>query len=827
LSTENDIAPLVSQIPLGPGHEDQERVVAAALRRLLVDGQQGVVLADEVGFGKTYEALAVLSHLCADARRRRRPFERVLVLCKPALVRKWEEETSSAHAGRGFPRYLPPKHPALALFGNDVRCIDNRATARELRHAGVRGQIVDGRHQVPRGLYIVNEKLLQEEKRQTSTLLRQIWNTRWNVVVVDEAHHYAHGNKPMQLFAPDGDLRNYDQPSLNFDKIIALTATPFELAPLELVNLLALVRADHALLSDIQAGLQNFVRALDRFFELRERSPSDPLRQHQVGLLQRLRDDDALDSGATDRGMQALLRRFLIRNTKKQNERRYFLVERIATGFTSGEFHKLDENLQQRVGRSPLIPFEGDHTLFYLELRALIQEVTDRARDGKMARTFIPIDLRQGLSSYRQIAASDLLNRDLESALRLRKLVERWNKEGKLHPKVATLAEVVRAIVEEEIRKVRESPDAWFSKVLIFNKLIRGTAPQLTEVLGGLLQVAFGRALREFLAPFGITREELGKKVRQAVDAQLDAAERALKTDPGCEPWRLVPDEFAHEDFVKHRERSILHVFREPLRRRAVQPLALIDLIRNSPSLTDAQIEEWVEREITGRAVRSVRAVIDRYLADSPYEDEPRETLIDRAERELIIELEESKSIALVGRFDGDNARDRESHRRNFNRRHNPFVLLVGQVGEEGIDLQEQCRYVLHYDLEWNPARMEQREGRVDRVGWMGKRRDAAGFIDVRFLLLKGTYEERIFHTVMQRDQWFQVLIGSKKKELGVLPEEAEQEVLQDQIEDDGSAGVLTDGEKARVMLDLRPERYDGLSLRNQHNARVRHPIER
>lgn len=806
MSTEQDIEALVSDLRLGPGHEDQERVVTAALRRLLVHGQRGVVLADEVGFGKTYEALAVLSHLCAHARRRRRSFERALVLCKPALVRKWEEETSSTRAGRGFPRYLPAKHPARELFGHEVRCIDNRATARDLRHAGVRGQRLDGRHQVPPGLYIVNEKLLQEEKRQASTLLRQLWRTRWDVVVVDEAHHYAHGNTPMHLFAPDGDLRNYDQPALDFDRIIALTATPFELTPHELVNLLALVKADHVVLDTIEAGLQNFVQALDRFFELRERSPTDPLRQQQVTLLQRLRDEDALKSEGSDRGLQALLRRFLIRNTKKQNERRYFLVERGADGFESGEFRKLDENLPHRVKRSPLIPFEGEHTLFYLELRELIQEVTERARDGETTRTFIPTDLRQGLSSYRQIAASELLNRDLESASRLRGLVERWNKDGKLHPKVAALADVVRGIVEAEIRKVKQTPHAWFSKVLIFNKLISGTAPQLTEVLGDLLHEAFERCLTDLLGPTGMDRDTLGKKVRQAVDQQLDSAERALKSDPAVAAWRHVPDEFVHDDFVRHRGRSILQVFREPLRRRAVQPLALIDLIRSSPELDDARIAAWTEQEVTGRAVRTVRAVIDRYLDDTPHDDEPRETLLDHAERDLIVELEESKSIALVGRFDGDNARDREAHRRNFNRRHNPFVLLVGQVGEEGIDLQEQCRYVIHYDLEWNPARMEQREGRVDRMGWMGERRDSEGFIDVRFLLLNGTYEERIFHTVMQRDQWFQILIGSKKKELGLLPEEVEAEVDQDRIEDDGSGGALTDSEKARVMLDLRPE---------------------
>jgi hypothetical protein len=58
----------------------------------------------------------------------------------------------------------------------------------------------------------------------------------------------------------------------------------------------------------------------------------------------------------------------------------------------------------------------------------------------------------------------------------------------------------------------------------------------------------------------------------------------------------------------------------------------------------------------------------------------------------------------------------------------------------------------------------------------------------------------------MQRDQWFQILIGSKKEDLGLLPEKAEQEVDQDRVADDDSVGALTADEMARVMLDLRPE---------------------
>jgi hypothetical protein len=518
-------------------------------------------------------------------------------------------------------------------------------------------------------------------------------------------------------------------------------------------------------------------------------------------VLRRLRDEDALGNGSGV-GLQGLLRQLLIRNTKRQNERRYFLVERSDSQFTAREFRKLDDDLQQRIRRSPLIPFEGDHTLFYLELRELIAADLERRREGDKSRTFIPMELSQGLSSYRQIAGSKLLQDDrIEHAKRLKALVERWNRDGKLHPKVAALRAIVRDVAVAEMSKVSASADAWFSKVLVFNKMIRGTAPQLTEVLSEMLQEEFERFLDNRLSGLGMSRSEIARKVRTAVDQCLADADRSLRSDPTCAPWRHVPEEFEREDFQRHRGRSLLSAFREPLRRRAVQPLALIDLVRGG-HCDDAAIAVWVEREVTGRVVQNVRAVINRYLDDSPDHDEPREVLLERAERELLVELEESKSIQIVGRFDGENARDREAHRRNFNRRHNPFVLLVGQVGEEGIDLQEQCRYIIHYDLEWNPARMEQREGRVDRTGWG---RASEGYIDVKFLLLKGTYEERVFHTVMQRDQWFQVLMGSKKRALGEIPENGEEEVQQDRIASEEIGGTITEAEKACVMLDLRP----------------------
>jgi len=44
-------------------------------------------------------------------------------------------------------------------------------------------------------------------------------------------------------------------------------------------------------------------------------------------------------------------------------------------------------------------------------------------------------------------------------------------------------------------------------------------------------------------------------------------------------------------------------------------------------------------------------------------------------------------------------------------------VLVATDCLSEGINLQESFTAVLHYDLPWNPNRLEQREGRVDRFG--------------------------------------------------------------------------------------------------------------
>lgn len=44
-------------------------------------------------------------------------------------------------------------------------------------------------------------------------------------------------------------------------------------------------------------------------------------------------------------------------------------------------------------------------------------------------------------------------------------------------------------------------------------------------------------------------------------------------------------------------------------------------------------------------------------------------------------------------------------------------ILVATDAAAEGLNLQNHCRYMIHYEIPWNPNKLEQRNGRIDRHG--------------------------------------------------------------------------------------------------------------
>jgi superfamily II DNA/RNA helicase len=95
-----------------------------------------------------------------------------------------------------------------------------------------------------------------------------------------------------------------------------------------------------------------------------------------------------------------------------------------------------------------------------------------------------------------------------------------------------------------------------------------------------------------------------------------------------------------------------------------------------------------------------------------------------------------------------------------FNAPFFPEILVASSVLAEGVDLQLDCRHVIHHDLCWNPSTLEQRTGRVDRIG--AKAEQVGKPICVYLPYVTGTQDEKMYRVVRDRERWFQVVMGEE-----------------------------------------------------------------
>jgi superfamily II DNA or RNA helicase len=89
-----------------------------------------------------------------------------------------------------------------------------------------------------------------------------------------------------------------------------------------------------------------------------------------------------------------------------------------------------------------------------------------------------------------------------------------------------------------------------------------------------------------------------------------------------------------------------------------------------------------------------------------------------------------------------------------------PAILLSSEVGSEGIDLQF-CRILINYDLPWNPMKVEQRIGRIDRLGQKAERILIFNFV------IDDTIEERMLLRLYERIGVFERSLGDIEQILG------------------------------------------------------------
>ena len=82
-------------------------------------------------------------------------------------------------------------------------------------------------------------------------------------------------------------------------------------------------------------------------------------------------------------------------------------------------------------------------------------------------------------------------------------------------------------------------------------------------------------------------------------------------------------------------------------------------------------------------------------------------------------------------------------------------ILIATDAAREGLNFQRHCQDLFHFDLPWNPSRLDQRNGRIDR------KMQPADEVFCRYFVYKQRPEDRILEVLVRKSETIRKELGS------------------------------------------------------------------
>ena len=628
---------------------------------------------------------------------------------------------------------------------------------------------------------------------------RDLWKhllakARWRspLLVMDEAHHLKNPATRLarQLQSPeaDSDLRTGDGAMARaFDRMLFLTATPFQLGHQELVRVLERfgdVRWDTKSLGK-RDEFDKRLAALDHSLTESQRSAVALQR-----CWSRLRPEEGPAQGDSDAWWQSLLGT----SPEKMTPRQRPLVEAYRRAvhwrgeaekhlrpwlirYNKGErWSGTGITRRQRVDGAAIVAngneaagleVPPDQLLpFYLAARSAVSPGKDLLGDALCSSYEAFRHTRESRRADRDDSDDEPAPADLtHSAWYLAEFDTALGQcSGSVHPKIAAT--------------VQKTVDLWESgeKILIF-AFYRQTCRALRIHISQEIERRIHTLARRRLAGAGQSIE--GRDISRI----LDTIHRRYFDDAKA-PGRRALDRALQA--ILHRRQARL----ERIGASTEDTERMIDVMRRFLRVPTTLVRCFpIHKYETRKPHLAVRSMLDSKDASSMSWRGKFQTFIDflvdrcsSAERSDYLEAtartqtggirvtgedatnddEDAKeslvTLANVQVATGGTRREARSRlMRAFNTPFFPDILVCSQVMGEGVDLQRYCRHVIHHDLAWNPSSIEQRTGRIDRLGCKAESRNS---INIFLPYISGTADDRQYRVMTDREQWFRIVMG-------------------------------------------------------------------
>ncbi len=254
---------------------------------------------------------------------------------------------------------------------------------------------------------------------------------------------------------------------------------------------------------------------------------------------------------------------------------------------------------------------------------------------------------------------------------------------------------------------------------------------------------------RRFASSFAALRATLERRRDAALHGALAAS--ALDEDaPDDETLDEVPDA---DDLAALAARALAFEERGEIERLLERIGAL------APDSKLARLTDTLD-ELARDGYRQVMVMVFTQYTDTM--DFLRRVLREREGARVLCFSGRGGEVPAAGRPDAWRVIDREQVKRRF-RDGEADLLLCTDAASEGLNFQF-CGALVNYDMPWNPMRVEQRIGRIDRVG----QRHAA--IRVVNLHYEGTVETAVYRALRRRIGLFEQVVGRLQPILAEMP---------------------------------------------------------
>ena len=614
-----------------------------AFHRLYDNWPPKLLIADEVGLGKTIQAGMLLRQAWLADRAKR-----ILILAPKAVLRQWQIELREKF-NLNWPIYDGEKlnwYPSPAMRGQHERPVSKSDW-----------------HKEP--IVIASSHLLRRADRAAEVLTAE----PWDLVVLDEAHHARRrGAGSAQEGGPNALLRLMRGMKERTSGLVLLTATPMQVHPVEVFDLLSLLGLPPA---------WNQSAFLGFFNDINQDSPSQ----------------DAF--------------------------------ERMAAMFRAVEasYGEVRPTAVQRLGISSS-----------LRAKRLLNALRDEASiPRKMLET---ADRKVALKLMRQnTPIARLVSRHT------RELLRAYHKAGKLTTRIADRKVEDRFIdLSPAEREIYEAVEDYISTT--YNKaMTSGVSAQKRSAVGFVMTIYRRRLASSFRA------------LQTTLEGQLETVRHPNGDGFGKALAEGVDDEDGEDtdedDAAALARDAMLLEEKSEIER-------LIDLIRLLPPDTKA---ERLRAEITElRTAGYGQVMVFTQFTDT----------MDFLRGQLS-KVPELRIMCFSGRggevpsADGSWRRiSRDDVKRRF-REGSADVLLCTDAAAEGLNFQF-CGALVNFDMPWNPMRVEQRIGRIDRLGQR--------YPDIRIINLhySDTVEADVYVALRHRIGLFEQVVGGLQPILARMP---------------------------------------------------------